>query len=76
MKSKDTKLILKSLPSTQRDELFNHPDFTYIEKWILRYTYFDNRLVANTCMKLNISKAQYFINKLVLDTKLYYILRR
>ena len=67
---------LRQFSISERDDLFNHPDFTYLEKWILRYTYFENRYIANTCMKLNISKGTYYINKLTLDIKLYYILKK
>lgn len=64
---------LKSLTPDRIEEISKHPDFEYLEKWILYYTYAKKRYVVNTCMKLNISEKQFFITLRETLTKLYYI---
>ena len=67
------KNYIKSLLPDEIEELSKHPDFEYIERWILYYTYAKKRYVANTCMKLSISEKQFFIILSEALTKLYYI---
>jgi F0F1-type ATP synthase gamma subunit len=62
----ETKQIVK--------KLVEHPDLTEIEKWLIYYTYGENRMVVNTCRKLGLSDAQYYIAQNLALTKLYYIL--
>lgn len=76
-----TKRYLKDIAKTHNltetkqiiRELVEHPDLTEIEKWLIYYTYAENRMVVNTCRKLGISYAQYTITKNIALTKLYYI---
>ena len=62
----ETKQIIK--------KLVEHPDFTETEKWLIYYTYGEDRMVANTCNKLSISERQFHFMRDVALTKLYYIL--
>lgn len=62
----ETKQIVK--------KLVQHPDLTEIEKWLIYYTYGEDRMVINTCYKLGLSEAQFFNTQRVALTKLYYIL--
>ena len=39
--------------------LFEKAELEETEKWLLRYAYIDERLVLNTCAKLNISESTY-----------------
>ena len=68
------KRYLKTLSPDKIEEISRHPDLTDLEHWILYYTYAKQRLVVNTCMKLNISERQFFILLSEALTKLYYIL--
>lgn len=73
----DCKIIakeyLKTLRPEEIEDISNHPDFTYTEKWIIFYTYAKKRYVANTCMKLGISEPQFFNILREALIKLYYI---
>lgn len=62
----ETKEIIK--------KLVDHPDLTEIEKWLIYYTYGEDRMVANTCAKLGLSEAQFYILQKMALLKLYYIL--
>ena len=63
---------LKSLSENELIELFKLAELPEIEYWLAYYTLVKKRMVENTCMKLNISRAYYFIlyNKILL--KLFY----
>lgn len=65
---------LKTLSKEDIKTLIEHPDLTEIEKWLIYYTYAEKRMVINTCYKLGLSEAQFFILKRLALTKLYYIL--
>jgi hypothetical protein len=68
------KRYLKTLSKDEIKKLVEHPDLTEIEKWLIYYTYGENRMVVNTCRKLGLSDAQYYITQNLALTKLYYIL--
>ena len=68
------KKYLKTLSKDEIKKLVQHPDLTEIEKWLIYYTYGENRMVVNTCRKLGLSDAQYYITQNLALTKLYYIL--
>ena len=73
MKNK-VKKYLKTKSEAEISEIIKHPDLTNDERWIIFYTFAKDRLVLNTCMKLNISERQYYIIKDQALIKLYYIL--
>ena len=54
-------------------KLVDHPDLTKTEQWLIYYTYAEERLVANTCDKLGLSEAQFYIEQKTGLIKLYYI---
>lgn len=68
------KKYLKTLSKAEIKKLVEHPDLTEIEKWLIYYTYGEGRMVVNTCRKLGLSDAQYYITQNLALTKLYYIL--
>lgn len=55
-------------------EIIKHPDLTEDEKWIIYYTFGEDRMVINTCLKLNICERRYYLMKDQALIKLYYIL--
>lgn len=56
-------------------EIINHPDLTEEEKWLIYYTYGEDRYIINTARKLNMSESRYHKIKDIALTKLYYILK-
>lgn len=68
------KKYLKTLSKDEIKKLVQHPDLTEIEKWLIYYTYGENRMVINTCRKLGLQETQYYVTKNLALTKLYYIL--
>ena len=56
-------------------EIVNHPDLTETEKWIIYYTFGEDRYVINTCAKLSISERNFYNIKDQALLKLYYILK-
>lgn len=72
MDLKAFKKKLKSMSSLELKELMNKANLTELEYWLIKYAFIDKRLVANTCMKLNISVAYYYIKLPLALTKLYY----
>lgn len=68
------KRYLKTLSKNEIKEIIEHPDLTKVEQWLVYYTYAEKRMVINTCMKLGLSRAQFFITQMSALIKLYYIL--
>lgn len=68
------KKYLKTKNKYEIKEIVNHPDLSEIEKWLIYYTYGEDRYVLNTCAKLNISERHFYNIQDVALTKLYYIL--
>ena len=73
MKNK-VKKYLNTKTKSEINEIIKHPDLTNEERWIIYYAFAEDRMVLNTCLKLNISERQYFIIKDQALIKLYYIL--
>lgn len=73
MKNK-VKKFLKTKTRLEIKEIVKHPDLTELEKWIIYYTFGEDRYVINTCAKLSISERQFFNIKDQALIKLYYIL--
>lgn len=74
MKNK-VKKFLKTKTRLEIKEIVKHPDLTELEKWIIYYTFGEDRYVINTCAKLSISERQFFNIKDQALIKLYYILK-
>lgn len=72
---KEFKKYLKSLDEEHLKKLFKIAELSELEYWLAYYAIAKKRMVANTCIKLNISRAYYFIlyNKILL--KLYFTLK-
>lgn len=66
------KKYLKTLSKEEIKKLIEHPDFTYIEKWLIYYCYAEKRMVVNTCRKLAISESEYRLYHKMALLKLYY----
>lgn len=73
MKNK-VKKYLKNKTRAEIKEIVNHPDLTETEKWIIYYTFGEDRYVINTCAKLSISERNFYNIKDQALIKLYYIL--
>ena len=54
-----TRQYIKLLSKEQKRQLFKETDLTDDEYWLLTYAYIENRMVANTCRKLNMSEGKY-----------------
>ena len=74
MKNK-VKKFLKTKTRLEIKEIVNHPDLTETEKWIIYYTFGEDRYVINTCAKLSISERNFYNIKDQALIKLYYILK-
>lgn len=74
MKNK-VKNYLKTLDKYKIKEIVKHPDLTELEKWIIYYTFGEDRYVINTCAKLSISERNFYNIKDQALIKLYYILK-
>ena len=55
--------------------LFEKAELEEDEKWLLKYAYIDERLVLNTCAKLNISESTYYRILPIALIKIYYTLK-
>lgn len=56
-------------------EIINHPDLTEEEKWLIYYTYGEDRYIVNTAAKLNMSERRFYMVQDKALIKLYYILK-
>lgn len=70
---KRVKRFLKDKDKLQIKSLLDHPDFTEQERWVICYTFGENRMVVNTCMKLYLSQSQFHKIQNTALLKLYYI---
>lgn len=77
MKNK-VKKYLKNLYQTKQTQkiraLANHPDPNEDEKWLIIYTFAEDRMVANTANKLNVSERKFYNIQDSALIKLYYII--
>lgn len=55
-------------------EIINHPDLTEEERWLIYYTYGEDRYIINTAIKLNMSERRFYMVQDKALIKLYYIL--
>lgn len=75
MDNKEIKKKLKSMTKPELRALFEKAELEEIEKWLLKYAFIDERLVPNTCAKLNISESTYHRMLPVVLVKIYYTLK-
>lgn len=69
------KQYLKNLDNDTLKKLFKISELEDIEYWVLTYGLIQKRMVENTCMKLNISRAYYFILQNKALIKVYFKLK-
>lgn len=75
MNRRDIKIKLKEMSKSELRELFERAELEETEKWLLRYAYINERMVLNTCAKLNISESTYHRLLPVALIKIYYTLK-
>ena len=75
MNHQNIKKKLKEMTKPELRALFEKAELEETEKWLLRYAYIDERLVLNTCAKLNISESTYHRLLPIALTKVYYTLK-
>ena len=75
MNHQDIKKKLKEMTKPELRALFEKAELEKTEKWLLKYAYIDERLVLNTCAKLNISESTYHRMLPVALIKIYYTLK-
>lgn len=57
----NTKKLLKQFDKNTIKRVLKLSDLTELEYWVLHYGIVENRMVENSCAKLSICRAQYFI---------------
>ena len=75
MNHQNIKKKLKEMSKAELRELFEKAELEETEKWLLKYAYIDERLVLNTCAKLNISESTYHRMLPIALIKIYYTLK-
>ena len=75
MNHQNIKKKLKEMTKPELRALFEKAELEETEKWLLKYAYIDERLVLNTCAKLNISESTYHRMLPMALIKIYYTLK-
>ena len=75
MNHQNIKKKLREMSKAELRALFEKAELEETEKWLLRYAYIDERMVLNTCAKLNISESTYHRLLPVALIKIYYTLK-
>lgn len=75
MNHQNIKKKLREMSKAELRALFEKAELEESEKWLLRYAYIDERLVLNTCAKLNISESTYHRMLPIALVKIYYTLK-
>ena len=75
MNHQNIKKKLKEMSKAELRALFEKAELEETEKWLLRYAYIDERMVLNTCRKLNMSESRYHRMLPVALTKVHYTLK-
>lgn len=75
MNHQNIKKKLKEMSKAELRALFEKAELEETEKWLLRYAYIDERMVLNTCAKLNISESTYHRLLPIALIKIYYTLK-
>lgn len=74
MNRHDIKNKLKQMNDSELRLLFEKADLEEEEKWLLKY-YIKDRMVQNTCRKLNMSESRYHRMLPIALTKIHYTLK-
>lgn len=72
----NTKKLLKEFDKETIKKVLKLADLTETEYWVLYYSIVEKRMVINTCYKLSISQAQYFIIQKLALLKVDFALRK
>lgn len=75
MNHQNIKKKLREMSKAELRALFEKAELEETEKWLLRYAYIDERMVLNTCAKLNISESTYHRMLPIALVKIYYTLK-
>ena len=75
MNHQNIKKKLREMSKAELRALFEKAELEETEKWLLRYAYIDERMVLNTCAKLNISESTYHRLLPIALIKIYYTLK-
>lgn len=75
MNHQNIKKKLREMSKADLRALFEKAELEETEKWLLRYAYIDERMVLNTCAKLNISESTYHRMLPIALVKIYYTLK-
>lgn len=75
MNHQNIKKKLKEMTKPELRALFEKAELEETEKWLLKYAYIDERMVLNTCAKLNILESTYHRLLPVALIKIYYTLK-
>lgn len=75
MDKQQLKRQLKAMKKSNLRALFDKAELEDIERWLLKYAFIEERMVLNTCYKLNISESTYHRILPVAITKIYYTLK-
>ena len=72
----NTKKLLKQFDKDTIKKVLELSDLSELEYWVLLYSIVEKRMVLNTCAKLSISQAQYFIIQKIALVKVNYTLNQ
>ena len=72
----NTKRLLKEFDKDTIKKVLKLSDLSESEYWVLYYSLIENRMVQNTCAKLSISQAQYFIIQKLALLKVEFTLKK
>ena len=75
MNHQNIKKKLREMSKAELRELFEKAELEEIEKDLLKYAYIYERMVLNTCAKLNISESTYHRMLPIALVKIYYTLK-
>lgn len=75
MNHQNIKKKLREMSKAELRELFEKAELEEIEKDLLKYAYIYERMVLNTCAKLNISESTYYRMLPIALVKIYYTLK-
>lgn len=72
----NTKKLLKKFDKSTIKKVLEISELTELEYWVLYYSLVEKRMVQNTCAKLSISQAYYFIIQKLALLKVGYTLKK
>lgn len=72
----NAKKLLKQFDKDTIKKVLKLSDLTELEYWVLYYGIIEKRMVENTCAKLSICRAQYFIIQNLALLKISYTFKK